>query len=219
MQHPLEFIPNQYRRRIFFTLLILTLILFGVFSILDIPLRTPAAPNGIVSFELARTVGQANAITSEWKRSSLLLSAVAGQANPDIVNIPYAFAAFGLGLDYLCMPVYAFALAFGTWLPAGPHGGWPKSLGAVAGYGAFAAAVFDAVENYALFQILLGRLYSPYPELAFYCAVTKFGLLFFGLIYLLWAWFLTNRRARENLALCDLHSHFRAGHCFFLAQW
>ena len=201
MQHPLEFIPNQYRRRIFFTLLILTLILFGVFSFLDIPLRTPAAPNGIVSFELAGTVGQANAITSEWKRSSLLLSAVSGQANPDIINIPYIFAIFGLGLDYLFMPVYALALALGTLLAAGQYGGWLKSLGAAAGYGAFAAAVFDAVENYALFQILLGRVFSPYPELAFYCAVTKFGLLIFGLIYSLGAWCLPNRRARENLAL------------------
>ena len=201
MQHPLEFIPNPHRKRIFFTLLILTLILFGVFSVLDIPLRTPAAPNGIVSFELAGTVAQATAITSEWKRSSLLLSAVAGQANPEIVNIPYAFAAFGLGLDYLFMPVYAFTLAFGTLLAADQHGGLPKSLGAVAGYGAFAAPIFDAVENYALFQILLGRLFSPYPELAFYFAVTKFGLLFFGLIYSFGAWFLPHGRARENLAL------------------
>src|SRR5688572_2730085 len=145
MQHPLNFIPNPYRKRIFFALLILTLILFGVFSVLDAPLRTPAAPNGIISFELARTVGQANAITSEWKRSSLLLSAVAGQANPDIVNTPYVFAAFGLGLDYLFMPVYAFALALGTLLAADQHAGWLKSIGAVAGYGAFAGAVFDAV--------------------------------------------------------------------------
>jgi len=201
MQHPLEFIPDQYRKLIFFTLLILTLILFGVFSVLDAPLRTPAAPNGIVSFELARTVGQASAITSQWKRSSLLLSSVAGEANPDIVNIPYAFAAFGLGLDYLFIPIYAFALAFGTLLAAGQHVGWLKFLGAVAGYGAFAAAVFDAVENYALFQILLGWLFSPYPELAFYCAVTKFGLLFFGLLYSLAAWLLPKSHARENLAL------------------
>jgi hypothetical protein len=196
MQHPLEFIPDGSRPRIFFTLLVLTLILFGVFRVLDTPLRTPAAPNGIVSFELARTVSQANAITSEWKRSSLVLSAVAGQANPDIVNLPYAFAAFGLGLDYLFMPVYAFTLAFGTLLAAGRHGGWLRSLGAVAGYGAFGAPIFDAVENYALFQVLLGRVFSPYPEIAFYCASVKFGLLIFGLVYALAAWFLP--RTEEN---------------------
>lgn len=197
MQHPLEFIPNAYRQRIFVTLLALTLILFGVFGVLDASLRTPAAPNGMVSFELARTVSQASAITREWKRSSLLLSAVAGQANPDIVNIAYAFATFGLGLDYLFMPVYAFTLALGTLLATSRHTGWLRFLGAVAGYGAFGAPVFDAVENYALFQVLLGRVFSPYPEIAFYCASVKFGLLIFGLIYALAAWFLPRTQANR----------------------
>ena len=190
MQHPLAFVPNQYRKRIFFTFLFLTLILFGVFRVLDQPLHTRAAPNGIVSFELAGNASQAIAITREWKRSSLLLSAVAGQANPDIVNIPYAFAAFGLGIDYLFMPLYAFALAFGTLLAAGRHTGWLRSLGAAAGYGAFAAPFFDAVENFALFQVLLGKTFSPYPEIAFYCASMKFSLLILGLAYALSGWLL-----------------------------
>jgi len=163
----------------------MTVTLFAVFRVLDKPLHTSAAPNGIVSFELAGSVEQARAITDEWKRSSLLLSEVAGQPNPDIVNIPYVFAAFGLGIDYLFMPVYALALAFGTLLVANKHSGWLRSLGAVAGYGAFAAALFDAVENYALFQILLNRIFSPYPEIAYYCASIKFSLLIFGLIYAL----------------------------------
>jgi hypothetical protein len=196
MQHPLEFIPNLYRKRLFFTLLFLTLSLFAVFRVLDQPLRTSAAPNGIVSFELAGSPLQAQAITDEWKRSSLLLSEVAGQANPDIVNIPYAFAAFGLGIDYLFMPLYALALAFGTLLAANRHGGWLKLLGAVAGYGVFVAALFDAVENYALFQILLGKVFSPYPEIAYYCASLKFGLLIFGLLYALVGWLLPKSSAR-----------------------
>jgi hypothetical protein len=134
MQHPLEFIPDEYRKRIFFTLLVLTLILFAVFRALDQPLRTPAAPNGIVSFELAGNAQTARTITDSWKQISLLLSSVAGQPNPDIVNVPYVFAAFGLGLDYFFMPVYALALAFGTLLAAERHAGWLRLLGAVAGY-------------------------------------------------------------------------------------
>jgi len=185
MQHPLEFVSVSYRKRFFFLFLFLTVTLFVIFRFLDKPLHTSAAPNGIVSFELAGSVEQARAITDEWKRSSLLLSEVAGQPNPDIVNIPYVFAAFGLGIDYLFMPVYALALAFGTLLVASKHSGWLRSLGAVAGYGAFAAALFDAVENYALFQILLNRISSPYPEIAYYCASIKFSLLIFGLIYAL----------------------------------
>ena len=194
MKHPHENIPTDYRRRLFFTFLFLTLGLFAIFRFLDKPLRTPAAPNGIVSFELAGSPLQVQAITDEWKKMPFLLSAVAGQVNPDIVNIPYVFAAFGLGIDYLFMPAYAFALAFGTLLAAGRHAGWLKSLGAVAGYGAFAAALFDAVENYALFQILLNKVYSPYPEIAYYCASIKFGLLSFGLLYALVGWLLPRER-------------------------
>lgn len=194
MKHPLENIPTDYRKRLFFTFLFLTLGLFAIFRFLDKPLRTPAAPNGIVSFELAGSPLQVQAITDEWKKMPFLLSAVAGQVNPDIVNIPYVFAAFGLGIDYLFMPAYAFALAFGTLLAAGRHAGWLKSLGAVAGYGAFAAALFDAVENYALFQILLNKVYSPYPEIAYYCASIKFGLLSFGLLYALVGWLLPREK-------------------------
>ena len=137
-------------------------------------LRTPAAPNGIVSFELAGTPEKAEQIIASWT----------SMKGFDILEwrVIISNSAFGLGLDYLFMPVYAFTLAFGVLLAAGRHGGWPKSLGVVAGYGAFAAAVFDAVENYALFQILLGKVYSPYPEVAFYCASIKFGLLIFGLV-------------------------------------
>ena len=110
------------------------------------------------------------------------------------MNLPYVLAAFGLGIDYLFMPLYSFALAFGTLLAAGRHAGLLQSLGAVAGYGAFAAAVFDASENYALFQILLNKIYSPYPEIAYYCAAIKFALLIFGLLYVLTAWLLPRSR-------------------------
>ncbi|HEX9839490.1 MAG TPA: hypothetical protein VGA72_09095 [Anaerolineales bacterium] len=193
MQHPLEFIPAEYRKRIFFTLLALTLSLFAVFRVLDQPLQTPAAPNGIVSFEFAGNAQTARVITDSWKQMSLLLSSVAGRPNPDIVNVSYVFAAFGLGLDYLFMPIYSFALAFGTLYAMGRHAGWFRSLGAVAGYGAFAAALFDAAENYALFQILLNKIYSPYPEIAYYCASLKFVLLIFGLLYILSGWLLPKK--------------------------
>ena len=193
MQHPLEIIPAEYRKRIFFALLTLTLSLFAVFRVLDQPLRTHVAPNGIISFEFAGNAQTARAITDSWKQMSLLLSSVAGQPNPDILNVPYLFAAFGLGLDYLFMPIYALALAFGTLFAAGRHAGWFRSLGAVAGYGAFVAALFDAVENYALLQILWNKIYSPYPEIAYYCASLKFVLLIFGILYILGGWLLPKK--------------------------
>lgn len=176
MRHPLEFVPQEARKRLFLTFLVLTLSLFAVFRILDQPLRTPAAPNGIVSFELAGTPEKAFQIMVSWEPVD--------SQQPDILRMRgYLFAAFGLGIDYLFMPIYALALGFGTLLAAGRHGGWLRSLGAVAGYGAFAAVLFDAVENYALFQILLGAYESSYPAIAAVCATIKFGLLLSGMLY------------------------------------
>ena len=198
MHHPLECVPRRYRKPLFFTFLALTLILLAVFSILDRPLQTGAAPDGILSFELAGNAQTARAITDSWKQQSLLLSAVAGQTNPDIVNTPYVFAAFGLGIDYLFMPVYALALAFGTLLAARRHDGHLKSLGALAGYSAFAAIPFDALENYALLCILLGEVQSGYPALAAFCAIVKFGLILFALAYGLLAGLLPNKPSSSS---------------------
>ena len=165
MRHPLESVPQDSRKRFFITFLFLTLILFTIFRVLDKPLQTDYAPSGIVSFELAGTNQNAAHMVLTWSEEAVL------------------HASFGLGIDYLFMPIYAFALASGTLLAAGRHSGWLKSLGVVAGYGAFAAALFDAVENFALFQILLGAFDSSYPAIAAACATIKFSLLLFGLLY------------------------------------
>lgn len=165
MKHPLEFVVQTARKRRFFTFFLLTLVMFAIFRVLDQPLRTPAALNGIVSFELAGTPERAKQMVDSWSRE-------AGMT-----------AAFGLGLDYLFMPLYSLALAYGTLLAAGRHGGWLRLLGNVAGWGAFAAALFDAVENYALFNILLGAHETQYPAIAAVSAAIKFGLLIFGLAY------------------------------------
>ncbi len=175
MKHPLEFVSIQYRRRLFFIFLFLTILLFAIFRLLDEPLRNPAAPGGIVSFELARTPEKAEYMLSSWSRE--------GKFN----------VAFGLGLDYLFMPLYSFALAFGTLLAAGRRSGWLKFLGAVAGWGAFVASLFDAVENFALFQVLLGAYDSSYPAIAAVCATIKFGLLILGLAYAFVVWLLPRR--------------------------
>jgi len=189
MFHPLDFIPNNSRKPIFWALLAGTLVLYAVFGILDIPLRTSAAPNGIVSFELAGTPFQAQAIIDSWHEIAYLLSSVEGQPVPGLVSRAYAFAVFGLGLDYLFMPVYATALALGILLAAGRHPGWFAKFGAWLGWGAYAAALFDAVENYALARMLMmNQVWSPYPEVAAFSASVKFTLLSLGLVFALVGW-------------------------------
>jgi hypothetical protein len=181
MKHPLANIPSTSRKPLFWAFLAGTLILFAVFRVLDAPLRTPAAPSGIVSFELAGTPSQAQAIIDSWL--------VVGEPLPGMASRAYSFAVFGLGIDYLFMPLYATALALGIVLAAGRHPGWFSALGAWLGWGAYAAALFDAVENYALVRMLvLNEFWTPYPEVAAFCATVKFGLLLLGLGYALVGW-------------------------------
>lgn len=174
MKHPLEFVPAENRKRFFFIFLALTMLMFAIFRVLDEPLRTPAAPNGIVSFELARTPEKASQILASW-------TPIKGN-NIWENRKRLLFASLGLGLDYLFMPLYSLALAFGTTLAINRQTGWIKSLGSLAGWGAFVAVLFDAVENFALFQVLLGAYESSYPAIAASCAMIKFGLLIFGLL-------------------------------------
>ena len=172
MHHPLAFFPNENRKPLFFTFLAGTLILFAIFRVLDSPLRTPAAPNGIVSFELAGSPGASGEMVNSWSEYARLS------------------AAFGLGIDYLFMPIYALALSLGILLAAGRHPGAFAKLGAWLGWAALIAPLFDAVENYALLRSLLSQLFSLWPLVASVCATVKFALLLLGLVYALigWVW-------------------------------
>jgi hypothetical protein len=185
MRHPFEFIPLALRGLLFFTLLILTLILFAVFQYIDRPLRTPAAPNGIVSFELAATPDNAWEIILSWRDKTHVYA-----SSSYTYTSPVVFAAFGLGIDYLFMPIYASTLALSTLLASGRHKSRLLWLGVVAGWGALAAPFFDAIENYALLRILLGSVVSPHPEIAAACAALKFVLIFFAVLYSMIGWIL-----------------------------
>jgi hypothetical protein len=165
---PLDFIPAHRRIALFRLFLVLTLALFAVFNLLDQPVRTPAAPGGIVSFELARTPEAAAAMLASWGKSARLS------------------VAFGLGLDFLFMPVYATALGLSIMIAADKRRGWFWSaLGKALAWGAFLATGFDAVENISLFYILQNGAFSPAPQIAFWCASAKFILLTLGVSYAL----------------------------------
>jgi hypothetical protein len=176
INHPLTFIPNQLRKPLFWAALALTLGLFAVFRVLNAPLTTSTAPGGIVSFELAGTVKKAAAIMDSWDAKAGL------------------FAAFGLGLDYLFMASYAIALALGILLAAGRHDGLWIKIVAWLGWGMFAAALFDAVENFALLKLLIGSRMQIWPRLAYWSATAKFGLLIIGLGFALAAWLWPRRK-------------------------
>ncbi len=165
MKHPLDFIPSANRKLIFFAFLVWALIMAAIMQVIGAPLKTSAAPTGIVSFELAGTSAKATDILASWDQVKTL------------------YAAFGLGLDYLFMPSYALALALAVLLALGRHKGWLASLGVWVGWGSLATALFDAAENFALWKILLGDYADPWPGLAAVCATIKFALILLGLGY------------------------------------
>lgn len=155
MKHPLEFLPQPLRKPFFILFLGLTVVIFGIFAVLEKPMQ----PNGIVPFEVAGSVERSQAILDSWDENARLI------------------AAFGLGFDYLFMPVYALALSLGLLLAGHEK---PSRFHAVTvwlGWGALFAALFDAVENYALMKILVeGSAVVPLPQIAAVCATIKFVL-------------------------------------------
>lgn len=170
--HPLEFISADRRRLLFIFFTILAVLMSGIFQFLDKPLQTAEAPFGIVSFELAGSVERVQAMVNSWDAQALLTG------------------AFGLGFDFLFMPIYATALSLAGLLASTRRKGRWETLGKSLGWGAILASGFDACENIFLFTILQGHNYFPIPELAAWCAATKFGLIICVVIYGLVGWFL-----------------------------
>jgi hypothetical protein len=175
MNHPLAFISTRARKPVFFVLLAWSLFLLAISQIINTPLVNSTAPSGIISFELAHTPDKTHTMISSWDARLQL------------------FAAFGLGLDYLFMPCYAFTIALACLLVAGRNKGWFAILGAWLGWVIFLAVLLDAIENIGLWNSLLGNVNSAWPEVSFWCATFKFALILLSIAYGLIGWILPKR--------------------------
>ena len=169
--HPFDFIPPGWWPRFFWPLLGLTIVLMIVFGITGAPLTTTAAPYGVVSFELAGSVERTHLILISW------------DANAKIR------AAFGLGLDFVFILVYASTIAIGCGMTAQvlkrirwPLTGWGNLLS----WAVILAAVLDMIENIALTTLIFGSVVFPWPEIARWCAIFKFTLIFVGIVYVIY---------------------------------
>jgi len=167
MKHPLQLV-RDHRKAIFSILFAATLLALLVMNILDTYLITDAAPNGIISFELAGSVEKARQILHSWDENARL------------------YAAFSLGFDYLFMVLYSMTIALACIWAGGAltERGWPMSrLGVPLAWGLWLAALLDAVENLGLTRVLLVSNTSPWPTIAMWCAIPKFVLVFLGMVY------------------------------------
>lgn len=112
---------------------------------LNIPLQTEAAPVGIVSFEFAGDLDTANEILDSWGATGRV------------------YARISMRLGYLYLLVYSIAVGLGCVLLSDRLSRRAASLGIWAAWGMVAAAVFNAVENYAMIRLLIdtGRPWWP----------------------------------------------------------
>lgn len=138
-------------------------------SVANAPLRNPAAPRGITSLALAGSADRAAGIIATW-------GATQREA-----------AAFGLGLDFLFLFLYPAALSLGVGLaadrllPSHPRLMlWGKALALALPL----AAVFDAVENAAVWQMLQLGATDGRALVAAASATLKLALVTLGLAYL-----------------------------------
>lgn len=171
MRHPFESLSSHQLKWVFLSSLVVYSILQIGFVVLDVPLRNAVAPNGIVSFELARDDQSSAAILASWDETAKL------------------DASFGLGLDYLFMCMYATLISVvclwsGRILAANHRlfAAWGRKLA----WAVWVAALFDAIENVALLLQLFASNIDPLPLLAALCATVKFTLIGACLAYSLY---------------------------------
>lgn len=125
---------------------------------------------GIVGLEVAGTVEAAREVMAVWD-------------DRDVIH-----AAFGVGLDYLFLLVYATTIAVAcVWGRRVYRHRWLVTVGGVLAWAAWVGAACDAVENIALLDMIRGPVASPAPQVAATCAYLKFVLVYAGVLYALGA--------------------------------
>jgi hypothetical protein len=170
IRHPFEWLSPSAQNRAFVVLFVLTVAVMVILNVLGVPMKTEQAPGGIISFEFARELAVARGMVQSWGETGRV------------------YAGLNLGLDYLFLFCYSSAIGLGCVLVARGLSGWIEVLAVVGlplSWAQFVAALLDAVENYALIQVLLGSGQASWPVVAWWCAVPKFIIVAAGLVYVI----------------------------------
>jgi len=136
-----------------------TLLLFMILTIINKPLINRTTPNGIISFELAKTFSNSEIILTSWEQTEK------------------QYAALSLGLDYLFMFAYSLFLCLSILIISDSFKNRNHFLFLSGFYLAWLqllAAIFDGFENYFLIKLLFGSQLELFSQLAFYFASIKF---------------------------------------------
>ncbi len=166
----LDRLQNNSQKQLLLFFGILTAIVFLAMRSVSEPLITSEAPGGIISFELAKSLEQSQAMLASWDTNTK-------------IN-----AGLSLGIDFLFLFVYGifFAVAcFSVAKKFKDRTHWFYTLGVYLAWLQLVAALFDAIENAALIKLLLGSLNSVYSSIAYYFASIKFVIIAIGIIYII----------------------------------
>jgi hypothetical protein len=167
---PIGWIPDKVRRPLLGGWTLLVLGLSAWMAMLGQALTTDVSPNGIVSFELARTAERAAAILSAWN-----------EGRHDI-------AVMVQGADWLYLVVYPTWFCFAAvHLSARLSDRW-RGIARGIGWTVLLAAPFDLVENHALNQQLAHGADTGWAQLAWTMAIPKFALVALGAVFVVVVW-------------------------------
>jgi len=126
---------------------------------IDLHLRNPVSPQGIVSFELCAYTSSCRAIVEAWG------------------PVGQVWAALSLGLDYLFMFLYSATIFLGLLLIVAHVPERLKKFTLGAAWAVWGAGAADALENYCLTQMLVGPAADGYAWPASILATIKFVVL------------------------------------------
>ena len=165
MSHPFAWFSSSYRWPLFAILLIGTILFAVKLTSQGKPLRTSAAPGGILSYEFAWTKPQADSILTSW-------ASIKETARQQLL-IDFGFLVF-----------YPLTLSLACAMLAGSAFNKMAVVGAFISWAVLLAGPLDAVENLSLLR-MLGTGGSEFlARLAGFCAGVKFALVYSSLGYL-----------------------------------
>lgn len=163
LRHPFEWLSEKMQTRVFILTVPAALFAMAVEQVTGAPLRTSVAPSGIISFEFAGTLANAQAMVQSW--------GALGQV----------YAGLNLGFDFVFIITYVAAIGLGCVIVA--RGGFLPLVGIVLAWAMIVAGLLDCIENYNLIQILLETGQESNAVIALWCAIPKFAIVGLGLVY------------------------------------
>ncbi len=167
--HPFTFIDSKYYFRIvFITLLFCFLVMTGM-QWSEYGLQNETAPKGIITFELAGDMDTAQSIIASWRHDHAM-----------------GYAGFNIGLDFLFLLTYATLIGVVIVLIATgfEEKHFFRRTGYLFSWIIIASALFDAIENIALINLLTDSMETYWVTLAYYCAIIKFSGVGLGILYI-----------------------------------